>query len=261
MVTNIIILAQARTGSCLLCNVFGMLKPCRNLNELFLSYRFTENPKNLPLLPHLHFFTLLERVEIFDRLKIEYNNYTALLKHLSKHPEDSITLLDKLMPVPKVIKILDHQMVDTDINFLFQKENTKFVLLDRSNKLEQFVSYEIAKKNGQWINSDTSDIKIHVDRTEFVNFINDSESWYDQIRQTLTSKGHDFLEVNYEADLNTDSLDPLMFKIKDWLSTQGIETTVGSTDIFYKKQNSLPMSEKISNFDEISDLISVAKIK
>jgi hypothetical protein len=46
-----------------------------------------------------------------------------------------------------------------------------------------------------------------------------------------------------------------MFKIKDWLSTEGVETVVGSKDIFYKKQNLLPIAEKISNFDEIQDLI------
>lgn len=253
--TNIIILAQARTGSCLLCNVFGMLNPCRNLNELFISYRFAENPANFFIIPHRYFFKTSELMHLFHSLKIDVNNYVLLLKYFSNNPQKGIDLLDSLIPVPKVIKILDHQMVNTDINFLYQKENTKFVLLDRSNKLEQFVSYEIAKKNGQWINTDTSNIKIKVDRTEFLNFINESNSWYDQIREKLTSNGHNFLEVNYEADLNTDNLDSLMFKIKDWLSVQGIETTVGSTNKLYKKQNSSPMSEKISNFDEIRDLI------
>lgn len=255
MPTNIIVLAQARTGSCLLCNVFGMLNPCRNLNELFISYKFAEIAENLHLVPHQYFFTLMERVEIFDRLKIEYNNYTELLKYLSEHPEESIDLLDKIIPATKIIKILDHQMVTADVNFIFDRPNTKFILLDRTNKIEQFVSHETAKKSGQWINTDTSNIKINVDKTEFLKFIDDSSIWYDQIRHRLTVNGHDFLEVNYEADLNTNNLDTLMFKIKNWLSIQGIETTVGSTKILYKKQNSLPMSEKISNFDEIRDLI------
>lgn len=255
MLTNIIVLAQARTGSCLLCNVFSMLNPCRNLNELFLSYKFAENPANLSIIPHQHLFKESELLYLFHCLKIEFNDYVSLLKYFSKNPNKILEMLDSLMPVPKVIKILDHQMINTDIKFLLQKENTKFVLLDRSNKLEQFVSYEIAKQTSQWINTDTSDIKIHVDRTAFINFVNESTSWYNQITNQLTSNGHNFLEINYETDLNTDSLDPLMFKIKDWLSTQGIETTIGSKDIFYKKQNLLPIAEKISNFDEIQDLI------
>lgn len=255
MSINIIVLAQARTGSCLLCNVFSMLNPCRDLNELFISYKFAENPNNLKIIPHKKLLNYYEIAPLFNHFKVKIEDYLTLLKCISKNPSGTIEFLDKIITVPKVIKILDHQMIDTDINFLFQKENTKFVLLDRSNKLEQFVSYEIAKKNSQWINTDTSDIKIHVDRTEFINFVNESKSWYTQITNQLTSNGHNFLEINYETDLNTDSLDPVMFKIKDWLSTEGVETVVGSKDIFYKKQNLLPIAEKISNFDEIQDLI------
>jgi hypothetical protein len=232
-----------------------MLNPCRNLNELFLSYKFAENPANLKFIPHKTLFKFFERTPLFNHFKIKNEDYSLLLKCISENPIDTIDFLDKIIPVPKVIKILDHQMVNTDINFLFQKENTKFVLLDRSNKLEQFVSYEIAKTNGQWINTDTSDIKIHVDRTAFINFVNESTSWYNQITNQLTNNGHNFLEINYETDLNTDSLDSVMFKIKDWLSEEGVETVVGSKDIFYKKQNLLPIAEKISNFNEIQDLI------
>ena len=254
--TNIVILSQARTGSCLLCNIFGMLNPCRNLNEFFLSYKFAENPANWEILPHRHFLKKAEREYLFDSLKIKLNDYVSLLKYFSENPEPGLELLDNAIPATKIIKILDHQMANMNVNFLFQKENTKFVLLDRSNKLEQFVSFEIAKNSGHWVNTNTNDVKMHVDRTAFVNFVNESTHWYDQIRHQLTSNGHNFLEINYETDLNTDSLDPVIFKIRDWLSIQGIETVVGSRWIFYKKQNTLPMPEKILNFNEIKDLIN-----
>lgn len=259
MTTNIIVLAQARTGSCLLCNVFSMLNPCRNLNELFLSHKFAENPDNLSVVPHQHFFSAYEKALLFNYFKIKNNDYPALIKCLSENPQGAIDFLDKIIPVTKIIKILDHQMITSNLNFLFQKDNIKFVLLERSNKLEQFVSYETAKKSSHWVNTDTSNFKLHVDKTKFVNFVNESTSWYSQIRQQLSNNGHNFLEVNYETDLNVDSLDPLMFKIKDWLSTQGVETTIGSTEIFFKKQNSLPMPEKVLNFNDLRETFECGK--
>ena len=107
MSTNIIVLAQARTGSCLLCNIFGMLNPCRNLNELFLSHKFAEDPKNLPVVPHQYFFKILERKYLFDRLRLQNNDYVGLLKHFSSYPEETINLLDQIIPATKIIKILD----------------------------------------------------------------------------------------------------------------------------------------------------------
>jgi LPS sulfotransferase NodH len=163
-------------------------------------------------------------------------------------------LLDKIIPVTKIIKILDYQMESADLEFLFQRKNTKFVLLERYNKLEQFVSHETSKKIDKWINADTSNVKIHVDRTEFTNFVNKSTAWYEKIRTRLASEGHNFLEINYERDLNHENLDPVVLKVKDWLATQSIDTDFRYTDIQYKKQNLSPMSEKISNFDEISDI-------
>ena len=251
MTTNIIVLAQARTGSCLLGDVFSMLKPCRDLNELFISYQFAENPSNLRFIPHQFFFTTQELINLFNQLNIKLYDYRDLLRYFSENPKDIMNLLDKMIPVTKIIKILDHQMTTTDLDFIFQLPNTKFVLLNRTNKLDQYVSYEIAKKNGRWTNTDTSNIKIHVDRNDFLKFSNESYSWYEKIKQRLSLEGHDFLEINYEDNLNCESLNPVMFKIKEWLSLQGIETSVGRTKTRYKKQNNAPISEKILNFNEL----------
>jgi hypothetical protein len=232
-----------------------MLRPCRNLHEVFLSYEFAADPTNLPFVPHQYFFTTRERTNIFNQLNIALNDYKSLLQYFSNNPEDTIRLLDDMILSPKVIKILDHQMTITDLDFIFQLPDTKFVLLDRTNKLDQFVSYETAKKSKQWANTDTSAVKIHVDKDEFFKFTEESYMWYENIKQRLISNGHDFLELNYENDLNCESLNPVMNRIKKWLSLQGIETSVGYTTSRYKKQNTLPMSEKILNFDEIADLI------
>ena len=261
MSTNVVVLAQARTGSNLLCNVFAMLSPCRDLNEVFLSPSalppMLHNVKwfsnsDVPPFPHHYFFNLSEKIYLFNYLRV--NDYPSLLSYITQHPAEIMDLLDKIIPVTKIIKILDYQMESADLEFLFQRKNTKFVLLERSNKLEQFVSHETSKKIDKWINADTSNVKIHVDRTEFTNFVNKSTAWYEKIRTRLASEGHNFLEINYERDLNHENLDPVVLKVKDWLATQSIDTDFRYTDIQYKKQNLSPMSEKISNFDEISDI-------
>ena len=71
----------------------------------------------------------------------------------------------------------------------------------------------------------------------------------------FNENGHNFLDINYERDLNQDSLEPVMTKVNDWLLTQGVATEIRSTNIQYKKQNLSPMSEKVLNFEEIEDLI------
>jgi len=240
-----------------------MMSPCRDLNELFLSpaalpsalhnMKWFSNSNSVPPSPHHYFFNLTEKIYLFNYLRV--NDYPSLLSYITQHPAEIMDILDRIIPVTKIIKVLDYQMLDTDLNFLLTRENTKFVLLERTNKLEQFVSNKTSNKIDKWINADTSDIKIQVDRAEFTNFVNESNSWYKKIKTQLSENGHNFLDINYEHDLNQDSLEPVMTKVNNWLLTQGVATEIRSTDIQYKKQNLSPMSEKVLNFEEIEDLI------
>jgi LPS sulfotransferase NodH len=253
LITNVIVLAQARSGSNLLCSIFRKLKPCRDLGEVFMPYDFIGNLGNVTQVPHTVLFSSVEKALLAQKFNIDYKDYyVQLLQSLSRNPEETINYLDKIIPTTKVIKILSHHLSHINIEFLLKSKNTKFILLERRNKLAQFVSLEVSYETGVWVNDNTSDVKVHVDFDKFKKYMHESDTWHQKIASVLTQYQGDFLKVTYEDDLNFDDHSTITNKIKDWLASNGVLTDVDYKNIVeLKRQNLLPLAEKILNYEEI----------
>jgi LPS sulfotransferase NodH len=110
---------------------------------------------------------------------------------------------------------------DSDIR---QEEVKRLIILERKNKLEQFVSYKIAEKKGVWKGVESTE-KITVDLDEYREFLNKVELtyrymrksrkgsyhnvWYeglrDNFRETVESI-YDYLEINKEVPKEGDTI-------------------------------------------------------
>ena len=75
------------------------------------------------------------------------------------------------------------------------------------------------------------------------------------IKKKLKDLNHNFLDLNYEDDLENYDLS-IFEKIRTWASTFGI--VLNQSDYIlsvYQKQNFRQMHEIISNWDSVKDLI------
>ena len=144
-----------------------------------------------------------------------------------------------------------------DLEFIFDDPETKFIVLERTSKLSQYVSLTAALSLGRWTEVDTTGTKVHIDPTAFLKFKNESDAWYQMIESKLSSKGHNYLKLTYEQDLENINYDVLIPKINKWLDDNNIKY-LNNKNYRIKnsiKQNNSSLEESITNYDEVKGLL------
>ena len=233
---NIVILSQPRTGSSLVSELF-----CCFENTLVLNELFTENNVLLTYTPR---------------------EWRPLTKLMQKHPKLGITHLEKSFSnVHRVFKIHLWQMFKFDLEFVLSMPNTVFILITRQNFLEQYVSAKLAYMSNSFSTNDerrgtsSKDITFELDINDYKEHKAGNIYNIDMIKKKLKDLNHNFLDLNYEDDLENYDLS-IFEKIRTWASTFGI--VLNQSDYIlsvYQKQNFRQMHEIISNWDSIKDLI------
>jgi LPS sulfotransferase NodH len=233
---NIIILSQPRSGSSLLCELFCCFK-----NTLVLHEVFTDG--NVPL----------------TELKIHHRN---MLKIIQKNPKSAFGHLEKLFSSRhRVFKIHMFQLQDFDLDFVLELPNTKFLLVTRDNFLEQYVSAKLANMTGSFSTNDeirgvsSKDITFELDIEDYKIKKETNSFGIKFIKEKLKELNHNYLEFNYEDDLENYNGTALE-KIKAWALTSDISLEPSKyIPSVYQKQNSRHMHEIITNWENVKDLI------
>ena len=248
---NIIILSQPRTGSNLLCEMFFSYLPFRVLMEFFI-YFHDEND-----MPHSKLLRTNELDTLFEHFKPQQRNILSLTTELNQHPKEAMDVLSSMISHYKIIKLHDFMFKQMDLEFIFNDPETKFIVLERSSKIKQYISGINANKLRKWQHVDTSDMKVQIDPSEFLKFKQASNSWYQDIEAKLQKNGCDYLKLNYEEDLEELDQTLLLAKINNWLDRNGIRyINTGYKVKFFNKQNNSPVEDLIVNYDEIKDLLA-----
>jgi len=251
---NIFVIAQARTGSDLVCDLLRNIDNGRLLHETFIHAEYAENKDNYPYLPHHIFYSDNERKMLCNIFGVEYLNYPALIKKILNDPLHSLYVINEIIPNVKIHKILSQQLSLANFKDIIGLKDSKFILLERTCKLSQLTSRLIAEKNNVWDNRPAPLTKVIIDREEFIEFKENSKNWYTNIRQELSKHNHNFLEINYEQDLDCQSLIPVWSKINNWLISENTNLVFKKEVVNLKKHNTFLLSEKIDNYDEVKDL-------
>ena len=242
---NIIIFSEARTGSNLLCELFFSYNYVRVLNEFFIY--FVDEKAT----PHYRFMTAAEKNLFFNYFNIENKTIANLTQIINSNPKTSLELLDTINNY-KVIKVHDFIFNNLNLSFLLDDPETKFILLNRSSKIKQYVSNQVAHQIKEWHSVNTSDIKIHVDINEFLEFKQRSNLWNLQIEKLLIEKNHNYLKLNYEEDLENVDQSLLTLKVSNWLDSNNISSSTNEYKLkFFKKQNLSNLEQIITNYKEI----------
>lgn len=253
----ILILCEPRTGSNLLCEAMLSYEHLQPIYEFYLSPNdgLYVRPDNIPKdLAHKTLLTSEQKNHLFSFLNVAHDDYYNLLVNIYKNPIESLTALYQVTDKTLVVKIMHKQYNELGLDRLLDLPFVEVILLDRSNKLEEYVSHRKAIEYDQWYNVDTSNLKIKVDIDKFLEKKNWSLAWYNEIKNKLLNKY--YLELNYEMDLKEFNQESFCNKFNQWLSK--IELPLGRTDYkisFFKKQNNAPIEQSISNYKEIIDKI------
>lgn len=248
---NIIILSQQRTGSNLLCHAVSMFKPIRNVIEFFIHPGFLDDISNLDILPHYTAFDNQERLKILK--SFDCKSYVDLLKQIQKNPKNSYNKINTIINNQLVLKIQDnHFRINKKLDFIFNQD-VEFIVLQRRNTLEQFVSDKIAIATNKWVLENTNNESIYFDIHEYENFKKIKTEWYTYLDKKLKQKN--YLNIYYEDDLSNGISTETIKKIDQWLNELNIKTTFEKTEDFYVKQSTVDVYSKIINYNQVKDFI------
>lgn len=253
----ILILCEPRTGSNLLCEAMECYTDLQCINEFYLSpnsglyVRRDHIPEDLP---HKDLLTQSQQDSLFNFLKIENSNHFDMLVGIYNSPVDSLIELYNVTDKSLVVKVMRAHYQELDLARLIDLPFVEVILLERSNKLEEYVSHRKAIEFDRWYNTDTSNIKIKVDIDKFIEKRNISLQWYNSVRQRLTAKN--YLELNYEKDLLDFDQDKFCNTFDIWLRSIGLDIDKTNHRMkFFKKQNNAPIEHSILNYDEVKGLL------
>ena len=237
-----VVIGQQRTGSNLLCYALSFFDGYRNVNEFY-------SMDNINFIYPI-FMSEQEYTQLFEYYGTQ--DYRQLLKSVHQAPQESFNLVKSVLNSNVILKILDfHFDSNKTLNYVFDKD-VKFIITERDNTLEQFVSLKIAQQHEVWYNENTNDLKININIEEYNQFKRKKEHFYSNLLKKLSDKK--FIIINYERDLANGITDNLLDRLEDFLKEDGI--TISRTEkprnlIF--KQSTIDIKHKILNYNEIKD--------
>lgn len=118
------------------------------------------------------------------------------------------------------------------------------IILTR-NPVESFVSWKIAAATGQWKLTNVNHAKseqVTFDTTEFEAHLEALQAFQVKLLNTLQRTGQTAFYVSYEDLQDVEVMNGLAAYL-------GCDSRISSLDKTFKKQNPMPMSQKVSNFE------------
>jgi hypothetical protein len=191
---------------------------------------------------------------LFLKEKNRYDNIPGILKILEKTEKKSkvgfLFSLDdyEKTPVSSRVKLFK----------LFNKENTKLILLDRRNQFEQFVSLQLCERYKRYTRK-TLELpklqKIGIKPAEYLTFKSNQNSLKDKFIQDLIKFNVNFREHFYEDIKDEDTYIETYKSILEFLEEDPLDFVDASNLIIYKKVNIYPPNISVSNYSSVAQFL------
>lgn len=246
----IFVLSEARTGSTLLCQLLSRFRPTINFSEVFNLNKedlYRKDPKFNELLDN-HYKDLTTGSEFID-------DPMKLLSLMSEYFQKTIVLK---------IHLTQLQLFNEEnINLILSSPNHKFILLNRSNFLEAYVSLQIAKKTDIWNTNDTTNIAVEIDKDDMQRTFIDQQIKYEAIKKQLEYHKVDYLHIDYDVYLKNYDEQKFNNLVKPWLENQGLDLSFSKVPLrtARKQNNSANIADNILNYDELASFINTELLK
>jgi hypothetical protein len=247
----ILILTEQRTGSHLLNEALSFYSPIQAVNEFFLHPGFHQDKE---ITPYELLLTEYQCNQLFDFLNVEQGSYIELIKQVNLNPVKSLLKLYEISEDSLAVKIHRHQFEKYQLDELLNLSYVEIIILERSNRMARYISLLKANQTDIWHGIDTSKLQVVVDKDEFIKEEQQSLNWFNKIKQLVSSK--DYLEVNYEKDLEDLNKDNFYNLFDPWFEKINLSVTKTNYKLkLFKKQNRSKIQYSILNYKEIKDLV------
>lgn len=187
--------------------------------------------------------------EVFNPAFVGHANQTELLgmtpSDIAQHPD---SFLDRLITAHKGLvgfRLFDGHNQHILGKCLVDPDCAKIIL--RRNPIESYVSLKIAQKTNQWRMNDAKSAKkakIEFEPSEFSDYLASTQAHYSQLARTLKAAGQTAFLIDYSEINDPDILSGLARFL-------GFDSEDFGRKSKTKKQNPDPLSEKVTNFDEM----------
>ena len=127
----------------------------------------------------------------------------------------------------------------------------KTILLQRKNKLHQYISLKIAQKTDNWAGRPSKG-RIVLSVNDFKNYLQNTEFICKEQRRCVK----DYIEIFYEDLCSTDKFKDVMEKIDDFIGVTKVDySKLEDTrrSLFIRKQQVKPISEVIINYQDFEE--------
>jgi LPS sulfotransferase NodH len=222
-----VILAAPRSGSNLLCTLLGSHPAILCHHEIF-------NPAGI-------------------RVALELRGTEFLLGTLDERQRDPLAFLDAVWAAPLghacVGFKLTHRQNEPVFRHLLADTGVAKIVLRRQNRMKTYVSQRISEALVEWEVYRHEDLRrdrprVHIEPEQFLDRVRFDEAYYDEIRQALAGRGHEWIEVRYESLFSGDQQRAIL----DFLGLDPIPGGLRSGSI---KQNSRDLRDLVANYDEL----------
>jgi len=248
--TKFIILARYRSGSNLLAESLNLVPEVKVLSEIFNLANIVANPRMYldPDCVMKKFDIHREAVVKAVGFKLMYGqtsrdeliesswgpNISTLIKNQIE--QVNAWLIREQLSVNSFEHLLDQVKRDTEI---------RIIHLVRSNQLESYVSFQLALKEDNWIGAayKTGQNGLHVHQEDLEWYFRKGEAFSDYYAKLFQQ--HEMVQITYH-DLSTWYAKTLR-EVLDFLNLGTAENLIPPIS----KQNTLKISEVISNYDAI----------
>lgn len=122
----------------------------------------------------------------------------------------------------------------------------------RRNPVDSYVSLKIAEATGQWMlvnRSNQKSAKILFDKDEFTEFLSKRRVFQTTVNQSLQESGQTAFHLRYEDLQSIEVLNGIAKYL-------GVPARLSKLDRRLKKQNPIPLSEKVANPEEMKEALS-----
>lgn len=248
----IFVFSEGRTGSTMLCKLFLNYQHVINFNEaLFESGndffysdinfgRFLFKKYNMFFLKELKIKLFNDPIQLLSTIADYYTDDTIILKiHL--HQLDTLT--------------------EKNLDWILSQPNHRFILLQRANFLETYVSEFIATQSNIWHNDNTANTKIKIDIPHYIMQINLQKQWQNKIKHDLNDHNIDTLMVEYNKDLKYYDNNDFINLVDPWIKRVVLDLQLGKPPIMSSKRQNTNENifDNITNHEEIKELIKKDK--
>jgi hypothetical protein len=243
----ILLFCEPRTGSNILCESMYMWKPIKVLWDFFVP---SQTYKGFPMTNCIDSNILRD---LYDSYKID-NSVDKLITCFQTNPSVGLQKLIDILEKNIVIKLHGWHFKELTLDNLLKIDNVEVIILQRTDLLQQYVSYHKAVIKGEWRNVNTTNMKISIDINEFLKFKEYTNNWYNQVLESCTMNNKIPLNLIYETDISNINNDSsiLKCKINEWANIVNlnlIETEYVPNRII--RQDYSNPKDSIINWDDI----------